>query len=58
MKPPPCVLEEGEQPPSMLEEEESPGVEDEEWCSGPPTSPLSHWKKPTPSGTEERCGGS
>jgi hypothetical protein len=48
MKPPPRVSEE--------KEEVSPGVEEEDRCSGVPTSPSSHLMKPPPGTREERCG--
>jgi hypothetical protein len=39
------------------EEEKSPGVEEEERCGRPPTSPPSHPTKPPPEAREdERCG--
>jgi hypothetical protein len=56
MKPTPFVLkEEVEEPPSMPEEEESPGIEEEEWCGRPPTSPLSRPMKYPPGAREEWC---
>jgi hypothetical protein len=57
-KPPPGVLEEEEEPPGVLKEEESLGIEEEQRCSGPAISPLSHPMKTPPGAREEEwCGG-
>jgi hypothetical protein len=46
-------------PPNVSEEEESLGIEEEERCGRPPTSPSSRPMKPPPGvREEERCSGS